>query len=118
MTTRPANPLTDQLLAAIHQVIHQSPYTPTEQTLAAKLADLLTTGLPDIDPGTVGEVLLHIGPTIAGLIKKLNAEGRPPGRATAAAMRVVNLAAAELYTENRAPFNDDTANEAPTDGAK
>lgn len=97
MTTRPANPLTDQLLAAINQIIYQKPYTLEEQTLASQLGDMFTTGLPDIDPVIIGEVLLHFGPRIAGLIQKLNAEGRPPGRATAVAMRVVNLAGAELY---------------------
>lgn len=67
-----ANPITDQILANLHDVRRQLHHRwPTPHAFGAifdEFADAVAAGLPDVDRAVIGQVLLHAGDAFASLV--------------------------------------------------
>jgi hypothetical protein len=62
-----ANPMTDQILAAVAETHGGNPPPPWVLELFADLAEAVAESLPELDPHDIGKVLMHAGSGFASL---------------------------------------------------
>jgi len=67
-----ANPLTDQILAAVAETHQKDSPPPWVLELFADLAEAVASSLPELDPVDIGKVLMHAGSGFASLCEQMD----------------------------------------------
>lgn len=94
------NPTTDQYAAMVRdkRATHPDSYV---LAIATQFVKTITREIPDLDPRTIGEVLLHTGAGVGGLTLMLDGDGIPHEHIITMACNVLTLAGAELYSPDQ-----------------
>lgn len=95
-----ANPLTDQLAAGVKHNMTGDHHAPRITKLGSSLARHLTTMLPDLDPETIGAVLLHASCFVASVaVDAAQVRGDNVQKEAKLVFNTLAVAGQQLYTE-------------------